>query len=182
MHKPDYAHWAAQPEYSIYAAAYLCCDSEPDDVTRDRELPIVVREMKNRLLVEVPYRENRNDFDIPYIKQADLREWAIKTGCEDRVPFLFPVEVSKPKRVLDDDQMRRDTKESYLVMIGLLSYLVMHRSGPAMKSPRGGVNQSLLCDEIQRQAERLGIPLDGLSKSGLQSKLKDAFGEIENRR
>lgn len=90
MAKPDYGFWAAQPEYSVYVAAYLCCDREPDNVTRDRELPIVALAMKNRLLAEVPYRQNSLDFGYEYIRQADLREWAEATGQRGAMPFLFP--------------------------------------------------------------------------------------------
>lgn len=53
MEKPDYDFWEKQPRYTLSEAAYLCCDFEPERLTRDT--PQKVRAMEQRLLREVRF-------------------------------------------------------------------------------------------------------------------------------
>ncbi len=181
MAKPDYAFWAAQPEYSVYVAAYLCCDSEPDDVTHDRMLPAKVRAMKNRLMAEVPYRENPFVFGIEYIQQVVLRQWAEATGQRAAMPFLFPedwepegpAKRTDPKAI-EPGQVSERQEPSVLKILGAALQVVYgddiladlaakksQRFGEVYKDIRGKIpiNEGTLREYVKK------IPVDDMPRS-----------------
>lgn len=196
MPKPDYAHWGAQPEYSLSDAAWLCCDLEPETPTREKPLPRRVSAMYARLDKEVSHTPSerktfhqgwlngevhtRTQRITPYVRRDNLRQWAERTGQRGAMPFLFP-EDRDTGEDLETESLRVDTKEGYLFLIGLLVHTIADMGGPAMKTPKGP-NKTGILERLGRTARSLGVAMDGLGKSQGNEKLSAALTEIENRK
>ena len=104
MAKPEYAHWARQPEYSLDHASWLCCDLEPEAPKRGVFPSPRVKAMYDRLKGEVSHSPavkegvkqgnfgpiRTRQFLTPKVSREALRQWAEATGQRAAMPFLFP--------------------------------------------------------------------------------------------
>ena len=195
MNKPDYVYWDAQPQYSLTHAAALCCDLEPENWTVKDPAPPRVSAMRTRLVREVPYKDatrntsHWNDIThehytrrIPgdkFFERDALRQWAEKTGQRALMPFLFP-EDREPEGA-ESPAMRADTRESLLLLIGLLSHALAEKGGPDLKTTKGP-KQAGIIRELRKVARQLGVPLEGLSDTVLNDRLAAALSEVNHRK
>ena len=197
MGKPDYEHWDAQPEYYRDDAAALCCDLEPEPWNlKTNPTPRRVSAMALRLQREVPSEDTtrrgteyntstREYYGIVTSKhrlfrRANLRQWAEATGQRALMPFLFP-EDREPEEAAEAPPMRADSREALLLLIGLLAHALAEKGGPDLKTDRGP-KQAGIIRELRKAARKLGVPMDGLSDTTLQERLKDALTEVGNRK
>lgn len=102
----------------------------------------------------------------------DLAAYAKKRGR----PGLFGFEEG-PEPV----ELRADTKEGYLYLIGLLAHALAERGGPKFGNGKRP-NQSGLAEAIRDTADKLQASTNGLGASTLHEKLSQALEEVENRR
>lgn len=201
MAKPDYAFWAAQPEYSLTNASWLCCDMEPETTTRDNPEPPRVRSMYLRLDREVAHTPSSwietvvtgpawgtfedtvrriTHYETPFVLRVALKEWAEATGQRAAMPFLFTEDLAAGDP--GEDSLRADTKEGYLFLIGLLVHALAEKGGPDLRTPRGDPKPAGILRQLERVAQNLKVGMDGLGKSQGNEKLSVALAEIENRR
>lgn len=207
MEKPDYDFWEKQPRYTLSEAAYLCCDFEPEPEPEQEQFPRDTRQkvcaMAERLLREVEFcvtggssirlvrilPSHGDDVDSKLFrrgtpgkrlfKREDLRSWAIKTEQRQLMPFLFPEE-----RVQDntkESQLRSDSKEALLYIIGLLAHVVVKQRGGNDLGTNDKPNQSGIATALMQQAKELCASTQGLSPTHLSERLKEAFQEVKNR-
>ncbi|MEA3274788.1 MAG: hypothetical protein U9Q81_05755 [Pseudomonadota bacterium] len=121
-HKPDYEFWDDYEEFTLEAAAYLCCDLEPENRRQGDPLPTPVVRMIEKLVRDgVPIDDstrtietrvtgeglpvNRRIIGEKYVKRCDLETWAIRTGAHP--PFLLRKDrasTSRDSAVGDDSQ------------------------------------------------------------------------------
>ena len=185
MAKPDYAFWAAQPEYTLRNAAFLCCDLEPENPSNwdYRESPRVAATL-SRIKKEIPNRPPAEDAFLHgpapgwshLVSREALRAWAEDTGQRAVMPFLFWEEEEE----INSDAMRADTKEGYLFLIGLLVHALAGKSGQDAKDTQGPKNAGIL-RLLEATAKRLEVPMAGLGKSQGSDKLTAALVEVGNR-
>ena len=184
MAKPDYAFWAAQPEYTLRNAAFLCCDLEPENPSnRDYQESPRVAAMFSRIEREIPNRPPAEDAFLHgpapgwshLVSREALRAWAEDTGQRAVMPCLFWEEEET-----NSDSMRGEAKAGYLFLIGLLVHALAERGGPALNSNRGP-KQSGILGLLEATAKRLGAPMDGLGKSQGNGKLSEALKEVRYR-
>ncbi len=187
MAKPDYEYWDAQPEYSYWDAAALCCDLEPESWNwKTNPPPPRVDAMARRLKREVPSEDTtpRGYYVAAtsglLFRRVNLRQWAEDTGQRAQMPFLFP-EDREPEEAAEAPPMRADSREAFLMLIGLLTHALAEKGGPDLKTDRGP-KQAGIIRELRKAARKLGVPMDGLSDTTLQERLKDALTEVGNRK
>lgn len=199
MPKPDYAHWGAQPQYSLLDAAFLCCDLEPENITRDNPLPPRVKAMQARLNKEVSHTPSvtrtvhecwlgepnvRTHYHTPYFLRENLRKWAERTGQRGAMPFLFPEDWDTGAEDFETESLRADGKETMLFLIGMLALTLMENPNNAKPKPKSEVYRMLA-----RRAKGWGLDTKGTNQEteivGLGSKnfyrlLDQAEREVEN--
>lgn len=200
MPKPDYAHWGAQPEYSLSDAAWLCCDLEPETPTRENPLPRRVSAMYARLDKEVSHTPSerktfhqgwlngevhtRTQRITPYVRRDNLRQWAERTGQRGAMPFLFPEDWDTGAEDFETESLRADGKETMLFLIGMLALTLMENPNNPKPKPKSEVYRMLA-----RRAKGWGLDTKGTNQEteivGLGSKnfyrlLDQAEREVEN--
>ena len=166
MAKPDYAFWAAQPEYTLRDAAFLCCDLEPENPSnRDYQESPRVAAMFSRIEREIPNRPPAEDAFLHgpapgwshLVSREALRAWAEDTGQRAVMPFLFPEdwEPEAPAKRTDPKTIEpgQVTEREEPSVLEILGAIIKAKYGPDFV-PDLVSDRSTKIGIIQRDVER----------------------------